>query len=122
MTTQFADIQISDRDSHLHPFTSVPELLEEGPTVIVRGDGCVLEDAEGNHLYDATAGLWCVNVGHGRQEVIDAIRAQLDKLAFFHSFNGMSNEPIALLSRRILDIAPPNMRRVFFEDLLEGAS
>jgi L-2,4-diaminobutyrate transaminase len=114
MTTQLADIQISDRDAHLHPFTSVPELLEEGPTVIVRGDGCVLEDAEGNHLYDASAGLWCVNVGYGRREVIDAIRAQLDKLAFFHSFNGMSNEPIALLSRRILDIAPPNMRRVFF--------
>jgi L-2,4-diaminobutyrate transaminase len=114
MTTQLADIQIRDRDAHLHPFTSVPELLEDGPTVIVRGDGCVLEDAEGNLLYDASAGLWCVNVGHGRREVIDAIRAQLDKLAFFHSFNGMSNEPIALLSRRILDIAPPNMRRVFF--------
>jgi L-2,4-diaminobutyrate transaminase len=114
MTRQLADLQIKDRDAHLHPFTSVPDLLEDGPTVIVRGDGCVLEDADGNHLYDAAAGLWCVNVGHGRREVIDAIRAQLDKLAFFHSFNGMSNEPIALLSRRILDIAPRNMRRVFF--------
>jgi L-2,4-diaminobutyrate transaminase len=114
MTTQLADIQISDRDAHLHPFTSVPELLADGPTVIVRGDGCILEDAGGNHLYDAAAGLWCVNVGHGRREVIDAICSQLDKLAFFHSFNGMSNEPIALLSQRILDIAPPNMRRVFF--------
>jgi L-2,4-diaminobutyrate transaminase len=114
MTTQLADIEIRDRDAHLHPFTSVPELLEDGPTVIVRGDGCILEDAAGNHLYDASAGLWCVNVGHGRREVIDAIRVQLEKLAFFHSFNGMSNEPIALLSRRILDIAPPNMRRVFF--------
>jgi L-2,4-diaminobutyrate transaminase len=114
MIMQLADIQIKDRDAHLHPFTSVPELLEDGPTVIVRGDGCILEDAAGNRLYDAAAGLWCVNVGHGRREVIDAIRAQLDKLAFFHSFNGMSNEPIALLSRRILDIAPRNMRRVFF--------
>jgi L-2,4-diaminobutyrate transaminase len=111
---RFSDLQRRDRDAHLHPFTSVRDLWERGPTIIKRGVGCLLEDESGRRLYDASAGLWCVNVGHGRREVIDAITEQLNQLAFFHSFNGMGNEPAALLAQRILDIAPSNMRRVFF--------
>jgi L-2,4-diaminobutyrate transaminase len=111
---RFSDLQRRDRGAHLHPFTSVPDLWEKGPTIIKRGVGCLLEDESGRRLYDAAAGLWCVNVGHGRREVIDAITDQLNQLAFFHSFNGMGNEPAALLAQRILDVAPSNMRRVFF--------
>jgi L-2,4-diaminobutyrate transaminase len=114
VNAKLSDLQICDRDAHLHPFTSVHDLLAAGPTLIKRGSGCILEDADGNRLYDAAAGLWCVNIGHGRREVIQAITEQLEQLAFFHTFNGMGNEPAAKLARRILAVAPANMRRVFF--------
>jgi L-2,4-diaminobutyrate transaminase len=103
-----------DRTHHLHPFTSVPGLLRDGPTVIRRGHGVIVEDDRGRELIDAAAGLWCVNVGHGRSEIIEAVAEQMKQLAFFHTFNGMTNAPVAELSARILKRAPANMRRVFF--------
>jgi L-2,4-diaminobutyrate transaminase len=103
-----------DRSHHLHPFTSVPGLLRDGATVIRRGNGVIVEDDRGRELIDAAAGLWCVNVGHGRREIVDAVAKQMNELAFFHTFNGMTNEPIAKLSARVLDCAPAGMRRVFF--------
>jgi L-2,4-diaminobutyrate transaminase len=103
-----------DRTHHLHPFTSVPGLIIDGPTVIRRGHGVIVEDDRGRELIDAAAGLWCVNVGHGRGEIVNAVAEQMSQLAFFHTFNGMTNEPVARLSARILKRAPATMRRVFF--------
>jgi L-2,4-diaminobutyrate transaminase len=103
-----------DRSHHLHPFTSVPGLLRDGATVIRRGQGVIIEDDRGRELIDAAAGLWCVNVGHGRREIVEAVSEQMNALAFFQTFNGMTNEPVAKLSARVLDHAPSNMRRVFF--------
>jgi L-2,4-diaminobutyrate transaminase len=103
-----------DRSHHLHPFTSVPGLLRDGAMVIRRGHGVIIEDDRGRELIDAAAGLWCVNVGHGRREIVDAIAEQMNELAFFQTFNGMTNEPVAKLCARVLDHAPSNMRRVFF--------
>jgi L-2,4-diaminobutyrate transaminase len=103
-----------DRTHHLHPFTSVPGLMSDGPTVIRRGHGVIVEDDRGRELIDAAAGLWCVNVGHGRREIVDAVAEQMNRLAFFHTFNGMTNEPVAKLSARVLRHAPATMRRVFF--------
>ena len=62
-----------DRGSHLHPFTSVPALLSDGPLVIRRGAGVLVEDENGREMIDAAAGLWCVNVGYGRREIIEAV-------------------------------------------------
>jgi L-2,4-diaminobutyrate transaminase len=109
-----ASIAELDRTHHLHPFTSVPGLLREGATVISRGHGVIIEDNRGRELIDAAAGLWCVNVGHGRKEIVDAVAKQMSQLAFFHTFNGMTNEPVAKLSARVLNHAPATMRRVFF--------
>jgi L-2,4-diaminobutyrate transaminase len=103
-----------DRLHHLHPFTSMPGLLRDGATVIQRGQGVIVQDDRGRELIDAAAGLWCVNVGHGRREIVDAVAKQMKELAFFHTFNGMTNEPIAKLSARVLDCAPSGMRRIFF--------
>jgi L-2,4-diaminobutyrate transaminase len=105
-----------DRSHHLHPFTSVPGLLRDGPTVISRGRGVVVEDDRGRELIDAAAGLWCVNVGHGRRGIVDAVAKQMNELACFHTFNGVTNEPVAKLSARILARAPNALRRVFFEN------
>jgi L-2,4-diaminobutyrate transaminase len=103
-----------DRSSHLHPFTSVPGLLHDGPLVIRRGKGVIVEDERGRELIDAAAGLWCVNVGYGRDEIVSAVAEQMNRLAFSHTFNGMTHEPVAKLSAHILTRAPSGMRRVFF--------
>ncbi len=114
MTHKLSGVERIDSAAHLHPFSSIEQVLDEGPTIIASGAGCVLKDAAGNSLYDAAAGLWCVNVGHARTEIADAINRQVRTLSYFHSFNGMGNEPAARLAARVLELAPPEMRRVFF--------
>ena len=103
-----------DRGAHLHPFTSVPALLSDGPLVIRRGDGVIIEDDGGREMIDAAAGLWCVNVGYGRREIIEAVYRQMNDLAYFHSFGGMTHESIARLADRLVGLAPTGMRRAFF--------
>lgn len=103
-----------DKRHHLHPFTSVAAILQDGPLVIDKGRGVYVEDDRGRELIDGAAGLWCVNVGHGREEIITAIEQQMRRLDFFQSFSGATNEPIARLSTRILELAPVTMSRVFF--------
>jgi L-2,4-diaminobutyrate transaminase len=103
-----------DRQVLLHPFTPLAEHQERGPLVITHGSGTRVTDASGRSLLDAMAGLWCVNVGYGREEIARAVSEQIRKLSFFHSFSSMANEPSILLAERLLEIAPWSMARVFF--------
>ncbi len=103
-----------DKRSHLHPFSSVSAILQDGPLVLDKGRGIYVEDDRGRELIDGAAGLWCVNVGHGREEIIKAIEQQMRKLDYFQSFSGATNEPVARLAARVLELAPSGMSRVFF--------
>ena len=116
MATQSNSLSVAEMDKryHLHPFTSVATILEEGPLVLVKARGVYVEDDRGRELIDGAAGLWCVNVGHGREEIITAIEQQMRRLDYFQSFSGATNEPVAQLSARVLELAPTGMSRVFF--------
>ena len=96
-----------DKRCHLHPFTSVAAILQDGPLVLDKARGVYVEDDRGRELIDGAAGLWCVNVGHGREEIITAIEKQMRRLDYFQSFSGATNEPVAQLSARVLELAPP---------------
>ena len=61
-----------DVQSLLHPSTSISDHLANGPRIMVRGNGVHVEDIKGRRYIDGAAGLWCVNVGYGRQEIADA--------------------------------------------------
>ena len=63
---------------------------------------------------DAFAGLYCVNVGYGRDEIADAVHRQMQELAYYHAYAGHSSEPAIELSRRIIELAPEGMRRVYY--------
>ena len=65
-----------DRRHHLHPFTSVQEHHDTGPHVITEGCGLRVRDRQGREYIDAMSGLWCVNVGYGRKELVRAIAEQ----------------------------------------------
>jgi L-2,4-diaminobutyrate transaminase len=103
-----------DRRTHLHPFTSIAELADRGPLVMREGRGVRLKDVKGREYLDAMAGLWCVNVGYGREELVEAIASQARRLAYYHSFFSMTTEPVVRLADRLLRLAPWPMSRVFF--------
>ncbi|HEX6142249.1 MAG TPA: aminotransferase class III-fold pyridoxal phosphate-dependent enzyme, partial [Geminicoccaceae bacterium] len=103
-----------DRQSFFHPYTALHDHMEQGVRVITGGKGVWLEDLDGVRYIDAAAGLWCVNIGYGRDEVADAIHAQAKKLAFFHSFSSMGTEPSIRLADRLIRLAPDGMSKVFF--------
>ncbi len=110
-------ISTMDRSSTLHPFTPVRafEQHEMGdPRIITSGKGIRITDAKGVTSIDGFAGLYCVNIGYGRQEVADAIAEQASKLAYYHSYAGHTTEALARLSHRLIMMAPGNMKKVFY--------
>jgi L-2,4-diaminobutyrate transaminase len=107
-------LQEADRLRHLHPFTSAAEHAQSAPRLIVEGEDIRVRDSAGTEYVDAMAGLWCVNVGYGRTEIVDAAAAQARRLPYYHTFAGMANEPSARLADRLASLAPGNMSKVFF--------
>ena len=84
------------------------------PRIMDSGKGIHIKDNSGNELLDAFAGLYCVNVGYGRMEIADAIHAQAKKLAYYHTYVGHSSEVVIELSRRIIEMAPDGMSKVYY--------
>ena len=112
-----SELEAQDKAGLLHPFTVLKDFANDdavAPQIIDSGSGVYIRDARGRMLLDAFAGLYCVNIGYGRQEMAEAISAQVEQLAYYHSYAGSSNEPAIRLSNKILEMAPPNMRKVFF--------
>jgi len=107
-------LEIADRESLLHPFTSIPEHLEGGPRIVDSAHGIRIRDRAGREWIDAMAGLWCVNVGYGREELARAGAEQSARLPYYHSFLSWSNEPAIRLGERLLERAPRGMSKVFF--------
>ncbi len=94
----------------LHPFCRP---TREEFVTIVRGDGAVVWDDQGNEYLDGMASLWCVTVGHGRREIIDAVTAQMNALAVYHCFEPFSNKPADELAAQIAALAPMPGSRIF---------
>ena len=105
-----------DRDNFFHPSTHLAQFARGDlqNRVIAGGEGLYIEDRDGNRTLDAFAGLYCVNIGYGRQEVADAIAAQAKELAYYHSYVGHGTEASITLAKMILDRAPANMSKVYF--------
>jgi len=98
----------------IHPLTDHAGLADVGPLVIVEGDGCELVTDTGRRLIDGSSGLWTVNLGHSREDLVEAARAQMQKLPYAATFGGVSSPPAIELSERIVGLAPPGLGGVFF--------
>jgi len=109
-----ANLSEMDKRSTLHPYTALHTHLKTGPRVIVEAQGIRVRDSDGREFIDAMAGLWCVNVGWGREEIAVAVSDQIKKLAYFHSFSSMATEPSIRLADRLVDLAPPGISKVLF--------
>ena len=95
----------STRTRLWHPFAAMGK-VDGHELVLTRGEGCRVWDIDGNEYVDATAGLWFVNVGHGRAEIADAVAEQLRTLAAHHVFGDQANPPALELAARLADLAP----------------
>ncbi len=82
--------------------------------MIERADGVYIYDSEGRRILDGMAGLWCVAVGYGRQELVEAARAQLETLPYYNSFFQCTHPAAIELSDLLCQLAPPQMNHVFF--------
>ncbi len=99
----------------LYPFTNASYAAKNPPLVIEGGEGVFITDSEGKRYIDGQAGLWNVNVGHGRSEIKDAIAAQLDKLSFYSLFGGTTTTPAVELADRLCRMAgPEGMVKAFY--------
>jgi L-2,4-diaminobutyrate transaminase len=105
-----------DRENFFHPSTHLADFArgDVPQRVVTGGSGCHIEDRDGNRLLDAFAGLYCVNVGYGRQDIAQAIAAQAQELAYYHSYVGHGTEASITLAKMVLDRAPDHMSKVYF--------
>ncbi len=100
--------------SCLQPFTPIPQTQDIGPRIIVRGEGMNVWDSDGKQYLDMMAGLWCVDIGYGREEMAEAIGNQVRTLAYYPSFQNNANEPSIELAEKVTALTPGNLNKVFF--------
>ena len=109
-----AELQALDAAHHMHPFTAGAELGAKGARVITQASGVTLTDSEGNRILDAMAGLWCVNIGYGREELAEAASRQMKQLPYYNTFFQTTHVPAIALAARLAELAPGDLNHVFF--------
>ncbi len=113
---QFPTSELQDLDAshHLHPFTDGDVLNARRARVMSSADGVMIRDTDGNEILDAMAGLWCVNIGYGRTELVEAAARQMTRLPYYNTFFHTTHPPAVALARKLAEIAPGNLSHVFF--------
>ena len=110
----FTELNQAALDNYWMPFTQYNDMADSGgPTFIVEGDGIRLKDSEGKSYIDGIGGLFLVNAGHGRKEIVDAVAEQLNHIHYASTFS-YASIPTVQLAQRIAGIAPGDLNKVFF--------
>ena len=91
---------------HLHPRTNLKRHAQSGPFILAKGDGVHIWDTDGNKYIDAAAGLWNINVGHGRKELAEAAREQVEEIAYGPTFFGLATPPPIELAAKLAGMYP----------------
>jgi len=108
------ELQALDSAHHMHPFSAGDQLAADGARIIVRAKGVTLVDSEGVEILDAMAGLWCVNIGYGRDELAEIAARQMRELPYYNTFFGTSHPPAIALASRLAELAPSDLNHVFY--------
>ena len=112
MPTQ--ELQALDAAHHMHPFSTQEALAKRGARVITRADGVWITDSDGNRIIDGMAGLWCVNVGYGRDRLADVASRQMKELPYYNTFFMTTHVPAIALSQKLSEVAPGDLNHVFY--------
>ena len=108
------DLWAKDKDHIMHAWTDLQKVREKGSLVIAESEGIYVYDSDGNKMIDGPAGMWCVNVGYGRQEIADSIADQAMRMTYFSPFHQMTSPPTAELGAKLAEMAPGDLNEVFF--------
>src|SRR5699024_3924707 len=101
---------------HINQAYNPKEGTTEAPSALyTKAKGMyVTNEVDGKEYIDAMSMLWNVNSGHGNQEMAEAAKAQMDKIAYSSAFKGFTAEPTAKLAGKIAELAPGDLNAVFF--------
>lgn len=110
-----AELKRLDVAHHL-PAQQDYQLIEDlgGSRIITSADGCYIYDGDGNQILDGMAGLWCVNVGYGRDELADVAAEQMRELPFYNTFFKTVTPPAVLLAQKISSLTNDRLPHIFF--------
>jgi len=103
-----------DKKHFIHPYTDFTTFSEEGSQVVSMAEGMYVTDSEGKSYLDGIAGLWCVNIGHGRQEMANTIAEQVMKMQYYNPFGHSTNEVGSILAAKLAELAPGDLNHVFY--------
>jgi putrescine aminotransferase len=109
-----AGLRARDSAHHLHSFIDPQTIARDGTRIIVRGQGSCVWDADGRRLLDGMAGLWCVNVGYGRQELVEAATRQMAELAYYNNHFQTATPGMIALAERLAGITPDGIEQFYF--------
>lgn len=107
-------LRAMDSAHYMHPFTDTLDLANTGSRIVTHGDGVYIWDSEGNKILDGMSGLWCVNLGYGREELVQAAAAQMRRLPFYNSFFNTAVVPAIELATLLTEVTPPQFNHFFF--------
>jgi len=107
------DLSDKARDHLLQPWPLVGEVGREARSFIGGGDGVYVFDESGRPLIDGPGGMWCMQIGHRRREMAEAIAAQAMELAYYSPW-ATSNAPAAKLAARVAQFTPGDLNKIFF--------
>ena len=108
------EIWEKDKKHFIHPYANYHDFPTKGSIIYTQGKGHLIYDSEGKEHLDGMAGLWCVNIGHGRKEIADYMAEQASKLAYYNTFENASSVPAAQLAAKLAAICPGNLNHVFY--------
>ena len=109
-----AELQRLDAAHHMHPFTHGDALAEKGVRIMKSAKGVTLTDTEGKDYIDGMSGLWCVNIGYGRDELAEAAARQMRELPYYNTFFQTAHVPVIELSKKLAELAPGDLNHVFY--------
>ena len=100
------DYQNSDASHHIHAFLDQKALNAEGARVMVKGDRLNLWDNDDKRYLDGMSGLWCTQLGYGRQDLADAAAAQFAQLPYYNMFFHTTHPAVIELSELLFSLLP----------------
>jgi beta-alanine--pyruvate transaminase len=107
-----AKLATNDLEAFWMPFSANRE-YKKAPRLLVRAEGIYYTTDDGRRVLDGTSGLWCVNAGHCRTKIIEAVRKQVGELDFAGTFQ-MGHPRAFECASQLVNVAPPGLNHVFF--------
>lgn len=104
-----------DAAHSVHPHTNLRRHLDEGPSIITRGDGIYVEDEQGRRYLEGAAGLWCAALGFGNARLGAVAAKVMTEIGYYHNFRSASTPAAAELSAKLAAFAPKGMDKVLLQ-------